>query len=141
MERETGPLWARMNAQPRRGLASLLPADISVRAGFYAIYRDEAAVYVGKAKTLRGRLSKNHLHRGLSMTNSALRRNICEHLGIASAAGIKARRYTTTSEDATRIWEWLEPCEVAWIECLTDAEASELERTMKSEWRPLLTKR
>jgi hypothetical protein len=50
-------------------------------------------MYVGKADALRDRVRKNHSGRGPVTTSSAPRRNIAAHLGIASAADIKARRY------------------------------------------------
>jgi len=52
-------------------------------------------VYVGKAKSLSSRLGKAHPGRGVSMTNSALRRNVAEHLGIAAANDIKTGRPVT----------------------------------------------
>jgi hypothetical protein len=75
------------------------------------------------------------------MTNSAFRRNVAEHLGIASANDIKERRYMPTSEDVLRVNEWIEPCEVAWIICPTHEDAVALETAMKHEWLPPLTKR
>jgi len=50
------------------------------------------------------------------MTNSALRRNICQHLRVSTAADIKVRRYQTTLADARRVTAWLDECEFAWIE-------------------------
>jgi hypothetical protein len=138
----TGPLWRRMNDRPRRPLASVMArGDLSSEPGVYALYRDGAAVYVGKAKLLSGRLWQNHLRRGASLTNSALRRNVAEVLGIASAADIKARRYLPTKAEALHVADWIRACDVAWIECATEADAEDLERAMKREWMPPLTKR
>lgn len=75
------------------------------------------------------------------MTSSALRRNVAEYLGVASAADIKARRYVTTPRDAEAVTMWLGPCQVAWIECLTDNDAKRVETAIKLEWLPPLTKR
>ena len=75
------------------------------------------------------------------MTNSAFRRNVAEHLGIASANDIAERKYVPTSEDVSRVNEWIESCEVAWIICPTHEEAVALETAMKREWLPPLTKR
>jgi hypothetical protein len=75
------------------------------------------------------------------MTGSALRRNVAEHLGIALAATIKKRQYSPTIEDAARVTAWIDGCEIAWAECGSPTQAEDLERDMKREWRPPLTKR
>jgi len=106
----------------------------------YAFYRDGEAVYVGKAASLRARLWTNHLRRGASMTNSALRRNIANELGIATAADIKSRRYVTTADDAVRVSEWIGACELAWIECATELEAVGSETALKAALTPRLTR-
>lgn len=136
-----GPLWKRMHGRPRIPLRDLVEADTSTKPGVYAFYRSGRPVYVGKAKALSGRLWRNHLSGGSSMTNSAFRRNVAEKLGIASAADIKARRYVTTKDDANEVSKWIAPCHVAWIECATEEAAIRLEVAMKREWMPPLTKR
>jgi hypothetical protein len=130
-----------MNAEPRRAFGDLTKREIPEDPGVYALYRDDAPQYVGKAKSLQGRLWKNHCRRGVSMTNSALRRNVAELLGIASADDIKTGRYRTTEANAESVSAWLSSCEVTWITCDSEAAAIELEKAMKREWRPPLTKR
>ncbi len=75
------------------------------------------------------------------MTGSALRRNVAEHLGIATATAIKKRKYRPTPEDARRVVHWIDGCEVAWITCATPKEAHDLETDMKHENKPPLTRR
>ncbi len=75
------------------------------------------------------------------MTGSALRRNVAEHLGIASATAIKKREYRPTDEDARRVVEWIDGCDVAWIVCSSSKQANDLECAMKAELRPPLTRR
>jgi hypothetical protein len=75
------------------------------------------------------------------MTGSALRRNVAEHLGIATAADIKARRYQPTWSELERVREWLETCEIAWCTCNPHAAAIDLEIHMKRQHMPPLTKR
>jgi hypothetical protein len=70
------------------------------------------------------------------MTSSALRRNICQFLGIATAADIKAGRYRTTLDDAEQQIRWLAGCAFAWIECATAADALALETALRKEFRP-----
>jgi excinuclease UvrABC nuclease subunit len=129
-----------MNARPRYPVGSLTSAGISPKPGVYALYRDGRAVYVGKAKNLGTRLWTNHFRRGKSMTNSALRRNVAEFLGIALSADIKAGRYRPTADDALHVSDWIRAGEVGWIECETEAEAITLEDALKAEWKPPLTK-
>ncbi len=83
---------------------------------------------------------RNHLRRGVSMTNSAMRRNVAQHLGISSAADIKSRRYIPTPDDALRVSEWIRECDITWIECETEPEAVALETALKAEFKPPLTK-
>jgi hypothetical protein len=78
---------------------------------------------------------------GRVMTGSAFRRNVAEHLGIATAAAIKSRAYQPTDDELARIRAFIEACEVAWITTDTPASALTLEREIKREWIPPLTKR
>lgn len=132
--------WKRMSTQPRVRVADVTEYSISDKPGVYALYRAGEPVYVGKAAVLRSRLWRNHLRRGVSMTDSALRRNVAHHLAIASAADIKARRYKPTLEDAARVSDWIRECDVAWIECESEADALMLEASLKAEFKPPLTK-
>ena len=139
-----GPLWTEMNARPKISIAVLRADDLpDPEPGVYAIYRNGRPMYVGLAEkqSLRGRFWGSHRGRGVSMTGSALRRNVAEHLAIASAADIKARRYAPTPHDAARVVAFIDGCEVAWIACATPAEARLLETRIKAEWMPPLTKR
>lgn len=74
------------------------------------------------------------------MTNSALRRNVCQYLGIATAADIKAKRHITTTEEAARVTAWLDGCEFAWVECETPAEALVIETTLRGEFKPQMNR-
>ncbi len=129
-----------MNEQPRWRVAELTETGISAKPGVYVLYRESAPVYVGKATVLRSRLWGNHLRRGVSMTNSALRRNVAQHLGIASAADIKGRRYLPTAGDVLRVSDWIRECDLAWMECETEPDAVRLETALKGEFKPPLTK-
>jgi excinuclease UvrABC nuclease subunit len=133
--------WDRMNARPRRQVATVSKADLPLDAGVYAFYRNDGGAYVGKTKSLSGRLWRQHLRKGASMTNSALRRNVAEELGIASAAAIKNRTYLPTSEDAKRVTAVVAAMDIAWIECKSERAAIDLEDRLKAEWMPPLTKR
>lgn len=113
---------------------------VGCHPGVYALYRDGAAMYVGKATSLRSRLWGCHLRTGKSMTNSAMRRNVAQFLDIASAADIKARRYLPTDDDARRVSDWIRECELAWIECESPADAVALESALKREFKPPLTR-
>jgi hypothetical protein len=53
---EGGSLWLAMHTRPRQYGGQLQKADIPPDPGVYAWYRDDAAVYVGKADRLKDRL-------------------------------------------------------------------------------------
>jgi excinuclease UvrABC nuclease subunit len=129
-----------MHARPRHRGRELLKADIPTDPGVYAWYRKDAAIYVGKADRLQDRLWKNHLGQGKVMTGSAFRRNVAEHLGISTAARIKARTYQPDTDEVARVRRFIEGCQVAWLVCETKAAALDLETHMKREWLPPLTK-
>jgi hypothetical protein len=135
-----GPLWQAMNKRPRIDASSLTSAHVPTDSGVYAWYRDGEPQYVGKASNLNQRVWSNHMGRGVVMTGSAFRRNVAQHLGIASAADIKARRYMPTGANTDDVVRWIRGCEVAWIVCATNAAAVDLETRMKREWMPPLTK-
>lgn len=141
MEETLGPLWSTMSERPRRPMATLVADDVPDLPGAYALFRGGNRVYVGKAGSLRERVWGNHSGRGAAMTGSALRRNVAAHLGIASAADIKARRYQPTAAEVEAVRDWLDGCEIAWWTCASDAEALALETDLKTEYQPLLTKR
>ncbi len=118
-----------------------MAGDIPASPGVYALYReDDRRVYVGKANSLRDRIWRSHSGRGEVMTSSALRRNIAEHLGFATAADIKARRYQPTEEQRQAVRSRLDECNIGWIECDSSATALDLEAQLKSEFKPPLTK-
>jgi hypothetical protein len=136
-----GPLWSRMNARPRRPMRELVASELPETPGVYALYRGTQPMYVGKADCLRDRVWKNHSGRAAVMTGSALRRNVAEHLGIATAADIKARWYQPTPEEVRAVRDWLDGCDIAWVECESKAAAKSLEDAFKAEHKPPLTKR
>jgi excinuclease UvrABC nuclease subunit len=130
-----------MGRRRRRSMASLMKDDIPSDPGVYALYRSGKRMYVGKAKCLQDRVWKNHSGLGLGMSSSAMRRNITEHLGIATANEIKQGLYRVSPQDAKRVRAWLDGCEIAWRMCATEAGAKALETALKKEYLPPLTKR
>jgi hypothetical protein len=122
-------------------MRELRATDIPISPGVYALYRAGAPMYVGKAGCLRDRVWGNHSRRGTNMTNSALRRNVAQLLGIATAADIKGRRYHPTAKDTAAVRAWLDGCEIAWRECADEPAAVALETALKAEHMPPLTKR
>lgn len=98
-------------------------------------------MYVGKGGSLHDRVWENHSGRGAALTSSAMRRNVAECLGIATAADIKSQRYQPTLDEVDRVPDWLDGCELAWRECPDEPAAVALETARKEEFRPPLTKR
>lgn len=135
------PPWYALNLQRRLNLVALREDAIPAEPGVYALYNGGQAVYVGKAKSLRRRIWANHCAQGMSMSNSAFRRNVAEHLQIALANAIKTGSYRPTAEDARQVRAWAESCDVAWVVCSSEKAAKDLEDEIKRQWRPPLTKR
>jgi len=136
-----GRLWDRMDRQRRRRARLLNASDVPRSPGVYAWYRQGGAVYIGKADELHGRAWGDHMGNGASMGSSAFRRNVAERLGFGSSADIKDKRVRLSPIQLAEVRSWILRCSVAWIECRTIAEAVELEKAMKREWMPPLTKR
>jgi hypothetical protein len=134
-------LWQQLHRRPRRAIEALRKREIPEDPGVYALYRDGEPVYVGKAKSLQSRIWKSHCGRGKVMTGSAMRRNVAELLDIATAADIKARRHRPTPTEVKRVRVFLDTCEIAWRSTTSEEAAIELEKSMKREWLPPLTKR
>ena len=143
--REPLTVWEEMDRRSHCSVQTLIQtgmALVPLTPGVYAFYRFAGRVYVGMAGDagLRRRLG-DHLTTKRGMTDSALRRNTAEHLGIASAADIKSRRYEPNDDDRDRVVAFVQSMEVAWVECATEQEARELEERLKREYLPFLTKR
>ena len=134
------PPWYVLNTARRRHLVLLERDDVPNGPGVYAVFHNAQAVYVGKGKSLRQRVWSNHCGKGQSLTSSAFRRNVAEHLGIASANAIKTGLHRPTPEEVRRVRKWVEACDVAWVTTATEAEAIAVERAVKRQWRPPLTK-
>ena len=132
--------WEAMDAQPRLGLATLTRSDVPTDPGVYALYRYDERMYVGKASSLRQRIWNQHCGRGRVMTGSAMRRNVAQHLGISTALAIKSGQYQPTDDEVRHVRVWMETCHIAWRVCDTDALAARLERDMKAEFMPTLTR-
>lgn len=130
-----------MDQSPRVRMPELRAAQIPEVPGVYALYRGVDRVYVGKAKDLRTRVWGNHSGRGHSLTGSAMRRNVAEELGIATASDIKLGRYRPTDDDVKRIRDWMDECDIAWLTCDSEKTALTLEDELKREFKPRLTKR
>ena len=134
--------WARVHELPRRPFSKLSRLDLPQTPGVYALYRHGKPVYVGKAtrQSLRNRVWKSHRGRGKSMSNSALRRNVAESLGIASASAIKSGAHPIEDDELRRVNDWLDGCEIVWIALDTPEAATALEDALKAENLPPLTK-
>jgi hypothetical protein len=80
------------------------------------------------------------LSRGASLTNSAFRRNVAQHLDIASARAIYLGDYVPTEDDLEQIRRLIESCRLAWLTTKMKRAASALEDDFKAEWMRPLTK-
>lgn len=135
------PLWQAMDSRPRISMRDLEASDLPEAPGVYALYRINERWYVGKATSLRSRVSGNHSGRGRNLGSSAMRRNIAEHLGFGTPARIKDGTRRLSQDELAAVRGWLDECDIAWVETTTVAAAVDLEAAMKTEARPRLTKR
>lgn len=65
------------------------------------------------------------------MTGSAFRRNVAEHLGIATANDIKTKAHIPTPDDSRAVRDFIEGCRVAWRTTKTKEAAVKLEWDIK----------
>ena len=135
-----GRLWDEMDRRQRVPIGDLNRQGIPERPGVYAMYHGGKRIYVGKAGNLQNRIWKAHCGQSKGLSNSAFRRNVAEHFGLATAAEIKKGLYRLTPEELARVRAFIESCEIAWITRRDEPEAVALEIAMKTESLPPLTK-
>ncbi len=136
------PLWARMDAASRQGTGAVAGAEVPAEPGVFALYRNGAAVFLGRAPAdggLRERVYDRHLATGPDLTASAFRRNVATRLKVADVEEVRSR--PLTKAEVSRVNRWVAGCDVAWLTCADDDEATTLEHQLKAEFRPPLTKR
>ena len=136
--------WARMDSQAGYPVRGFDPSLVPSQPGVYAFYRDGKPIYVGRAIAsggLQRRLKAQHLKTGNDLSWSAFRRNVAEHLGIASSTVTKQRPPQLTEDQVAPVNDWVAGCEIRWIACATEDEAAQLEVDLKNERKPPLTKR
>lgn len=139
-----GPLWAKMNRQPRPPAAAPLGKEVPTSPGVYAWYSRGKPVYSGRAlgaEGLRGRIGKDHLKTGNDLSRSSFRRNVREHLGIATTAKTTVRPTVMTATEVEPVNGWIRKCEVAWLECGSESDAKRLEQNLHEKWIPPLSRR
>lgn len=128
---------------PRVRVAEIEVRGIADRPGVYAWFRSSEPIYAGKASGgggLRERIGI-HLGVGLDLSRSSLRRNVAEHvLGVPTSVS-RQRPSAMSSEQVSRINEWIRELEVTWLELPTPASAVAFERELLREWMPPLSKR
>jgi hypothetical protein len=128
-----------MDRQTRFRLDSMDLGFLPDGPATYAVYRSDERVYAGETGNLATRVVKHHLARTpSSIAQSALRRNLAEHLGIATAADLKTGRAMLTDAQREQLHTWLLGCEIAWTEHEGKAAAIQHKRDLLAELMPLL---
>lgn len=95
----------------------------------------------GKGDKVQARAWDKHMGQGRSLHTSAFRRIVAELLGFGIADDIYNKLVRLNAEQRAAVRAWIMSCSVAWIECATVPEANQLEKDMKAEWLPPLTRR
>ena len=137
MADETG--WDQVEGAPRRRAGDLQLADVPRDPGVYAWFRDGQCVYVGKAASLRRRLSA-HLRTSPDLSRSTLRASVAVRELNVTRATARARPPVITREQAGVINRWLGECGIAWVTCSSPQAADELERLLRRERMPVLNR-
>jgi len=143
-DRRMGPLWERMNEQPRLATTMLAASVVPKSVGVYAWYRDGEPIYAGRAlgaKGLQQRVWSKHMATGPDLSRSSFRRNVCSYLGIADTSITKVRPTRLTAAQVEPVNAWIRECEIAWIVFDAVEEAKNFERTLLDEWMPPLSRR
>jgi hypothetical protein len=136
-----GSPWYVLDRQPRIQPDILIGVDfLPETAGVYAFYRGGTREYVGASRNVLRRVRDEHLGQNATARNSALRRNLAELLGIATAADLRAGRYRLATAEIQRIRDWLHECEISWQECTSEAAARALAAELKRHDRPPLNR-
>lgn len=128
--------WADVRQAPRSdaSLAHVLSAPLA--PGVYLWWREGEPVYLGKATSLRRRLSV-HRRTKTRPEKSTLRASVGAVVTGEPRATLRQRgRYV--DEEAVQIDAWLDGCELSWIEAETAADAVLLEKALLAQWRPPL---
>jgi hypothetical protein len=136
-----GSAWYVMDRHSRMKATPLATDFLPSTPGVYVFYRDGVRTYVGATRDLLRRVHAEHLSTSASLQNSALRRSVAEHLGIASASDIRERRRQLTSAELDQITSWLQGCDVGWRETETETDAQQLAAELKNELLPPLNSR
>jgi hypothetical protein len=131
--------WAQLEQAPRRRAGDLRLADVPRDPGVYAWFRDGRCVYVGKASSLRRRLS-THVRTSPDLSRSTLRATVAVRELTITRATARARPSVITPEQASVINRWLEECDIAWVTCTSPRTADELERLLRRERMPELNR-
>lgn len=133
--------WRALLERTARPVSELARSDVPEQPGVYLWRHAGLVQYVGKATSLRSRLWGSHLGRGVILSGSSLRRNVCELLfGIPPTVTAKPNPQPITPAQAAAIAAWLRGCELSWFECETIAAAGNLEDCLRRAWLPPLNR-
>lgn len=105
----------------------------------YGWFRDGQCMYVGKASSLRQRLS-THLRTSLDLSRSTLRATVAERQLGVSRATARARPSVMTPDQVAVVNRWIAECDIVWITCPSPVAAAELERVLRGERMPVLNR-
>lgn len=133
--------WGAFLERPALEVRKLTRSDVPEQPGVYLWRHSGQVRYVGKATNLRSRLWGSHLGRGVILSGSSLRRNVCEQLfAIPPTPTSKPNPLPVTREQADAIAGWLRECELSWWECGSSRTAGELEDRLRRAWLPPLNR-
>jgi len=133
-ERDTS--WVGLPASVGEPMAGLDSTCVPASPGVYVLYRNGNPVYIGRSVNLRATLAQAQARTGPSAV-SPLRRSAAEFLGIATARAIQSGRFKPTTDDHDAITQWVRSCSVAWRECASESDVTQLETRLRAAGRHL----
>ncbi len=96
--------------------------------------------YVGLSANIRRRYREDTQTTG-DLSQSALRRAVCEYLEIADSSVTTKKPAQLTRAQVAPIHDWLHASEIGWVECETNAQAEALKAHAVETLKPFLNKK
>ncbi len=137
-----GQHWAELLAADRHDPETLRtdPSLITTMPGVYAWFRDGEPIYAGRAASkggLRHRLGQ-HLGVNLDLSHSTFRAWVAVHELHLPRKTVRARPPQLTAAQVEAVNDWVDGCEVGWVQQPSVAAAKRFEHGLLYAWAPPL---
>jgi hypothetical protein len=133
-----GGAWEQVMTLKRRRVKKIAPTDIPVDPGVVVFFDGSVPVFVGEGvgkRGLRGRMQQ-HRATGDNLSSSTLRASVAVDVLGVSRWTARQRPSVLPADMIDEVNEVLGEFDVAWLECASPEEASELKRRLWEEFKP-----